>query len=312
MVEEIFGGLLNPGEKTSSGPSVSISREDKGIVGGSDELAVFLLNRSRMNPSPSGPWGMGKSAVVSVMLHVLVVALLVVCFAGGTKRPLETITVFLTDTSSSGEKESSQKALAPVATKRAASSTRAILKTHPVLAIPEVTRPLELRTESHTPTSSVVPGESSTLSVLPAELPVTLSPGGTAEGQGSQEGAVGTGAARTGADTNGTGSGIGHEGSDAADGGKNQYLAHNYGYIRDMIVKNLKYPYDARRMGWKGSVTVAFVILENGGVEAVRVTKGSGYDLLDQSVLKTIRALQPYPKPPKRAELVLPIAFRLE
>lgn len=312
MVEEIFGGLLNPGEKTSPGPSMSISREDKGILDGSDELVVSPLNRSRMNLSSLGPWGMGKSAVVSVMLHVLVVALLVVCFAGSTKKPLEMITVFLTDTSSPGEKESSLKAMAPVAAKRAAPSTRADLKTHPVLAIPEVTRPLELRTESHTPASGVVPAESSTLSVLPAELPVTSSPGGTAEGRGSQEGAVGTGVAPTGADTNGTGSGIGHEGSDATDGGKNQYLAHNYGYIRDMIVKNLKYPYDARRMGWKGSVTVAFVILENGGVEAVRVTKSSGYDLLDESVLKTISALQPYPKPPKRAELVLPIAFRLE
>ena len=241
MVEEIFGGPVNPGEKTSTGPSMSISREDKGIVDGSDELVVSLLNRSRMNPSSLGPWGMGKSAIVSVMLHVLVVALLVACFAGSTKRPLETITVFLTDTGSPGEKESSLKAPAPVAAKRAASSTRAILKTHPVLAIPEVTRPLEPRTESHTPTSSIVPVESSTLSVLPAELPVTLSPGGTAQGQGSQEGVAGTGVARTGADTNGTGSGVGREGPDATDGAKNQYLAHNYGYIRDMIVKNLKY-----------------------------------------------------------------------
>ena len=312
MVEEIFGGLVNPGEKTSTGPSMSISREERGILDGSGELAVSLLNRSRMNLSPLGPWSMGKSAIVSVMLHALIVALLIVCFAGSTKKPLETITVFLADTSSPGEKESSPRALAPVAAKRAAPSTRANLKTHPVLAIPEVARPLELRTESHTQASSVMPAESSTLSLSPAELPVTLSPGGTAEGQGSQEGAVGTGVARTGPVTTGTGSGIGHEGSDAADGGKNQYLAHNYGYIRDMIVKNLKYPYDARRMGWKGSVTVAFVILENGGVEAVRVTKSSGYDLLDQSVLKTIRTLQPYPKPPKRAELVLPIAFRLE
>ena len=80
MVEEIFGGIVNPGEKTSTGPVMSDSREDKGILDGSDELVVSLLNRSRMNVSSLGPWGMGKSAIVSVMLHALVVALLVVVF----------------------------------------------------------------------------------------------------------------------------------------------------------------------------------------------------------------------------------------
>ena len=65
-------------------------------------------------------------------------------------------------------------------------------------------------------------------------------------------------------------------------------------------------------MGWKGSVTVAFVILENGNAEAIRVTQSSGHDLLDQSVLRTVRALQPFPSAPDWAELIIPIAFRLE
>jgi len=65
-------------------------------------------------------------------------------------------------------------------------------------------------------------------------------------------------------------------------------------------------------MGWKGSLTVAFVILENGTVEAARVIRSSGHDLLDQTVIKTVQTLQPYPKPPSKAEVIIPIAFRLE
>ena len=121
-----------------------------------------------------------------------------------------------------------------------------------------------------------------------------------------------TGAGVVGAGTGGSGSSSNSGADDGADRAKKQYLERNFGYIRDLIVKNLKYPSAAQRMGWKGSVTVAFVILENGNAEAIRVTQGSGHDLLDQSVLKTVRALQPFPRPPARAELIIPIAFRLE
>ena len=128
----------------------------------------------------------------------------------------------------------------------------------------------------------------------------SAAPGDAAEGRRS---GGGTGAGVAGAGTGGSGSGSGSGADDGADAGKKHYLERNFGYIRDLIVKNLKYPYAARRMGWKGSVTVAFVILENGNAEAIRVTRSSGYDLLDQSVLKTVRALQPFPRPPARAEL---------
>ena len=140
-------------------------------------------------------------------------------------------------------------------------------------------------------------------------LMASAAPGDAAEGRGSGAGREqGSSAPEQG----GSGSSSGSGAADGADGGKKQYLERNFGYIRDLIVKNLKYPSVARRMGWKGSVTVAFVILENGNTEAIRVTQSSGHDLLDQSVLKTVRALQPFPRPPVRAELIIPIAFRLE
>ena len=83
-------------------------------------------------------------------------------------------------------------------------------------------------------------------------------------------------------------------------------------YIRDLIVKNLDYPSAARRMGWQGTVTVTFVVLESGTVQNIRIVKGSGYTILDQVVVKTVQRVQPFPKPPVKAELTIPVVFRLE
>jgi len=151
----------------------------------------------------------------------------------------------------------------------------------------------------------------STLSASSAAAPRTATFGGAAEGQGPQ-GGTRAGPAEVGSGASNPGSPTGHGMSGSRDGETKEYMARNFGYIRDLIVNNLKYPYTARRMGWKGSLTVAFVILENGTVEAARVIRSSGHDLLDQTVIKTVQTLQPYPKPPSKAEVIIPIAFRLE
>jgi protein TonB len=89
-------------------------------------------------------------------------------------------------------------------------------------------------------------------------------------------------------------------------------MREHFVYIRDLIVKNLKYPPAARRLGWKGAVTVSFVVLENGLARDIKIVKSSGHDILDQAVVKTIQQIQPFPKPPAKAELTVPIVFRLE
>ena len=91
-----------------------------------------------------------------------------------------------------------------------------------------------------------------------------------------------------------------------------RYGAAQFAYIRTVILKNLAYPPGAKRMGLKGIVTVDFVILENGLVQNVKIMESSGYDMLDRSVIETIRRSQPFPKPPVKAELKIPIVFRLQ
>jgi len=92
---------------------------------------------------------------------------------------------------------------------------------------------------------------------------------------------------------------------------KMKYLKEHFRYIRDLIMKNLTYPLLARKMGWKGQVTVSFIICEKGTVERIRIIKSSGHKILDENVESTIREVQPFPKPPVRAEIIIPVVYRL-
>ena len=257
---------------------------------------------------------MGRALIVSVTFHVTVIALLIVCPSGNVKKHPETITVFLTDSGPSGGRGAAgkpgpvrvgMKLRSPTHAKQSRSPERGRSE----LAIPGTTKPSAPKpeTDNEMPMKKIAMAvEYPTLSTFSAGLLMgSAAPGDAPEGRGSGAGTT-AGVAGAGKGESGPGA------ADGADAPKRQYLEGNFGYIRDLIVKNLKYPYVARRMDWKGSVTVAFVILENGNVEAIRVTHSSGHDLLDQSVLKTVRALQPFPRPPVRAELIIPIAFRLE
>jgi len=41
------------------------------------------------------------------------------------------------------------------------------------------------------------------------------------------------------------------------------------------------------------------------------VVESSGHGILDRNVVDTIREVQPFPKPPVRAELVIPVVYVL-
>ena len=106
----------------------------------------------------------------------------------------------------------------------------------------------------------------------------------------------------------GQGSGLGKGTGD----GQSGYTKEQFVYIRDLVLKRLTYPPEAKKRGWEGVVLVCFVIRENGTVEQLRVMKSSGHEVLDEHAIRTIRSVQPYPRPPVKAELIIPIAFKLE
>ena len=93
---------------------------------------------------------------------------------------------------------------------------------------------------------------------------------------------------------------------------KNGYLSQHFKYIRELIQSNITYPSRARRMGWYGRVVVSFIIDENGRASHEKILQSSGFQVLDSNVLATIKAVSPFPKPPVKAELHIPIIYRLE
>jgi len=98
-----------------------------------------------------------------------------------------------------------------------------------------------------------------------------------------------------------------HEGPGG--GGKASY---NFEYIRRLILNNLSFPATARKMGLTGKIVVSFLLREDGQVEDIAIVSGSGHEILDNNVVATIRRIAPFPRPPARAQLVLPIVYNLK
>jgi periplasmic protein TonB len=125
--------------------------------------------------------------------------------------------------------------------------------------------------------------------------------GGEGSGHGVSAGER-EGAGR-GQDTGGRGSGAGV--GDGPLGGKDFY------YIRDTVMRNIKYPEKARRMGLEGRVLVSFVVLENGSTGDIKVVNSSGFRLLDESATDGVARTTIHKKVPHKVVVMLPVVYRL-
>lgn len=92
---------------------------------------------------------------------------------------------------------------------------------------------------------------------------------------------------------------------------KARYLSEHFAYIKDIIQQHISYPARARRMGWEGKVVASFVILENGEVASIKIAQSCGFPTLDNNVIATIKEVAPFPRPPVKAELHVPIIYQL-
>jgi periplasmic protein TonB len=158
------------------------------------------------------------------------------------------------------------------------------------------------------------------LTPFPSEqaVPIFSSPAkpqGVAENPTGPSGAGGGGALSSGysggsASGNPRGSGQGAGGVEFK--AQNRYLREHFAYIRDKILRNIRYPAMARRLGWQGRVLLSFTITLDGSLKETKVMQGSGFEVLDKNALETVRDTAPFPKPPVEARLVIPIIYRLE
>lgn len=92
---------------------------------------------------------------------------------------------------------------------------------------------------------------------------------------------------------------------------ESQYVKAHFTYIKKIIEKNIVYPPIARRMGWQGKVVVSFIVCENGRVEDLHIIESSGRPQLDRNAIETVREVEPFPSPPVRVKLVLPVTYRI-
>ena len=140
----------------------------------------------------------------------------------------------------------------------------------------------------------------------PADNPIEA-PGPEGEGSGIGADTVRTGTGASSLDgiwtftgggkaSGGGGSGTGCGGPGGGQAGGNAYVAAQFAYIRGLILKNLVYPSEAKRVGLRGRVTVDFIILEDGLARNIRIVESSGHDVLDRTVLEAIRRLPAFPQ----------------
>jgi len=130
----------------------------------------------------------------------------------------------------------------------------------------------------------------------------------------SNEGGTKTGGAQVPAAAGITGGGDGAGGGGGGGGAeqlRSRYRREHFEYIRKIIQENIIYPQRAQRNGWQGRVVVMFSVMRDGKVKDIRIRKSSGYDMLDDNVMETIRKVEPFPKPPVSVELIIPIAYTL-
>jgi len=275
---------------------------------------------------------MTRALVLSLLLHAAIITPFLFS-ASPRLRHEETIRVSLVDEPPSGSAMAGdhgrpEKAIGPPEAPRGTNKTLTEQKKNRVISSQSLPAPSPQPAPIKEAVSERTAAPQEPVSSAEAASPVSqvqpLNPRASGPGNGDGLGYASTGGGASGTAGAGTGNGAGGSGDGQAEGtgsgpasgsGAGQaaaYMREHFVYIRDLIMRNLTYPLAARRLGWKGAVTVCFVVLENGAAQNIRVIKSSGHDILDQAVVRTIQQIQPFPKPPVRAELTIPIVFRLE
>ena len=128
--------------------------------------------------------------------------------------------------------------------------------------------------------------------------------GGEADGSLQKGGGAGSGGA-------GYGGGGGTDKGSGSSGGEEGNRPHDYGYVREIVMKHLKYPEKARRMGLEGRVIMSFIITEAGLARDIKVVESSGFQMLDDAASDAISRVNLSRSNPHRLIVHLPVEFRL-
>jgi TonB family protein len=72
-----------------------------------------------------------------------------------------------------------------------------------------------------------------------------------------------------------------------------------------------EYPIQAQRRGYQGTVTIEFIVDGSGAITSAKVQKGSGYPVLDEAALRTVKDRWRFP-PGQPRYYYVPLVFNLQ
>lgn len=85
--------------------------------------------------------------------------------------------------------------------------------------------------------------------------------------------------------------------------------------VKKKIEQSKYYPEWARERGIEGVVRISFLIVKEGNIDEMNVVASSGYKVLDETALDTIKRASPFPTPPRSLGeglvITIPIVYRL-
>ena len=276
------------------------------------------ISRRQGNPAGFAQTAMTKALVFSLLFHGAIIIAMIFCLGGKPAKHQEMITVFLSDEEPSRGAASGKAGTSGGAAVLGAPRGTRHAPTRSLPSPPPAAVPLREATKEKTAASEETSSAGASTHPSPQAPELSSFAGGAGDAgtaAGGGDGEMGRSAGRgagDGAGGGGFGAGPGRGLGAGSGEGQPGYLREHYAYIKEIITRNLQYPPVARRMGWQGVVQITFVVLENGFAQHVRITKSSGHDMLDQAVVKAVQKVQPFPRPPARAELTVPVVFRLE
>ncbi|MDD2828302.1 MAG: TonB family protein [Sulfuricurvum sp.] len=91
-----------------------------------------------------------------------------------------------------------------------------------------------------------------------------------------------------------------------------EFLNAHLGEIRELLVQNLKYPKMAQKLKMQGEVRIAFSLDSDGSVSNIKVTEGSGFEILDNDAVALIEKMASrFPKPTESVRINVPLSYVL-
>ena len=90
-----------------------------------------------------------------------------------------------------------------------------------------------------------------------------------------------------------------------------------YDILRKRIQQNTLYPYHAKQKGMSGIAYISFVLARSGDVKQIVLLNSSGYSVLDEAAMNSVRKAEPFPQfpekiTPEEITLKVPISFEYE